>query len=193
MDCTRFERWLDEGMAGLEGSRIEAEKHAGSCGRCAAAAEAAGLLESALAAPAARAPAGFTDRVMSRVRAGTRFRGSAAVLPSSILPLWIRVLADPAAAIPVTLGILALMIAGMPGVVAGLLSPALRAASILFDSLPEWPAAGPASLPAQAGITLAILPVVWLASCLLFRWTETLFSGKGPGTAVARRGRARPA
>jgi len=175
MDCTGFERWLDEGMPGLVASRGEAEEHAGSCRRCAAAAEAARFLESALMEPAAKAPAGFTDRVMSRVRAGARFRGADAPFrTSSALPLWIRVLSDPATAVTITLGILFLMIAGRPQVIAGVLSPVLRATSILLVSLPEWFGAGQASLPAQAGIALGILPIVLLASSSLFRWSEAL-------------------
>ncbi len=135
--------------------------------------------------PAAKAPAGFADRVMSRVRAGARFSGADAPFrAASAMPWWIRALSDPAGAIPITLGILFLIIAGRPQVFAGILAPLLRATSILLVSLPEWSGAGLASplasLPVQAGFALGILPIVLLASSPLFRWSEALFSRKRP-------------
>ena len=188
MDCIEFERWLDEGMTGYEAVRGAAERHATSCPACATAAAAARSVEALLAASPASAPSGFADRVMQRVRAGARPGGAAAWIPAApAMPWWIRALSDPATAVTITLGILFLLIAGSPGTIAAVLSPVFRAASILLPSSLESSGTASASLPVQAGIALGILPIALLASFPLFRWSEALFSGKGPGVGFRAR------
>ena len=179
MDCNEFERWLDEGMPGSETSRGAAERHAASCRRCAEAAAMARTLEALLAMSASSAPAGFAGRVMERVLLAARTGHPAIPIPAApAMPWWIRAMSDPAAVVTFTLGVLGLMIAGNPRAVGGILSPLLRAASVLLLSSPAQPAPGPASLPVQAGIALAILPIVMLASFPLYRWSGALFRRK---------------
>jgi len=176
MDCSRFERWLDDGMPGDEASRGAAERHAVSCPACAAAAEAARSVEVLLAASPAATPPGFAGRVMVRVRAGERLRASVArIPPAPAMSWWIRALSDPAAAVTFTLGVLCLMIAGRSHALAGILSPLLRAASVLVASSLEGPGTGPVRPAVQAGIALGILPIAVLASFPLYRWSAGLF------------------
>jgi len=176
MDCNEFDRWLDEAMPGDDASREAAERHAASCRGCAEAAGAARTLEALLAAPAGSAPSGFAARVMERVRLGMRTGRPVVRIPAvPAMPWWIRAMSDPAAAVTFTLGVLCLMIAGRSHALAGILSPLLRAASVLVASSLEGPGTGPVRPAVQAGIALGILPIAVLASFPLYRWSAGLF------------------
>jgi len=64
--CAAFEGWLDDGRP--DWNELPAQLHAGSCGHCTSALQAALSVELALALPSvAIAPAGFTDAVMRRL------------------------------------------------------------------------------------------------------------------------------
>jgi hypothetical protein len=101
MNCGRFEQLLDANGPG--DLPADALAHANECPRCARALAAARLIDAALvSSSAARAPAGFTDRVLARIRmpevpvpmrAIPRF-----AVPFDPLPAWIRFVAEPASA-----------------------------------------------------------------------------------------------
>jgi hypothetical protein len=114
MNCSEFDRWLDEGSPGAR--RAAAMLHAGGCARCARALEAERAVAAALRAEAAaamEASAGFVARVMARVEgaaavAEARARSmpvGAAAIPA-VRPSWWTVFAsDPISVVSVTLGI----------------------------------------------------------------------------------------
>jgi hypothetical protein len=105
MDCERFERWLDEGLPAEMGAAVHA--HAAACARCAAALDAARALDAALERSAVVAPAGFDARVMERVARARLARLLAWAEPDA-LPWWVRAAAEPATALSLVLGALAL-------------------------------------------------------------------------------------
>ena len=115
MNCSEFDRWLDEGSP--EGERATAMLHAGGCARCARALEAERAVTAALRAEAAtssiEASAGFVARVMAGVesaaadagaRAGSMPAGAAAV-PAARPSWWTVFASDPISVVSVTLGI----------------------------------------------------------------------------------------
>jgi hypothetical protein len=107
MTCSKFDRWLDEGMP--EPASDHALAHARACVRCAAALETARAVESALAKEVAptRAPAGFSSSVMARVRASeSALAREARPLPTS--PWWIAILSDPVSSVSITVAALTL-------------------------------------------------------------------------------------
>lgn len=119
MNCSEFDRWLDEGSP--EGERAAAVLHAGGCARCARALEAERAIVSALraeaATPSMEASAGFVARVMARVegvagevavaREGVHAglaRGGGAV-PAARPAWWTVFASDPISVVSVTLGV----------------------------------------------------------------------------------------
>ena len=91
MICQAFDRWLDQGMPpGGEAAFLD---HAASCPACARARAAAEALEGALTGSPIRlqAPAGFADRVMSRIE-----HPVLAPMTAPATPWWLRALTEPA-------------------------------------------------------------------------------------------------
>lgn len=193
-DCKQFARWLDDGGAGGAHPDPEldacARVHAAECSDCARLLAADRSVDTLLRSdvPADRspgyaaAPPGFADFVMAQVALTpqvkivgepVRLPGLAA-LPTDVLPWWIRAAAQPA-------GVLALVLAG----VAAAFTPQLLGVS---RSVPAWSAGvlarlagwlAPGIVRANAilggdpwiltGVTLALLPLVALASIALYR------------------------
>jgi hypothetical protein len=104
MNCLAFEALLDEGTPGRLNEAALA--HARDCGSCARSLERARSLESALERHFASsagphelaAPAGFTDRVMARVRR-SESRGVRWLTLPDALPWWVRTAAEPSVAL----------------------------------------------------------------------------------------------
>jgi len=189
MNCERLERWLDDGMPAT--GEAEAQAHAASCARCAAALTAARELDLRLEAALTAAPAGLTPRIMERIAAIEGMRESnsrAAALPQPAegpVPWWARAAADPAAALAFALAALvlwkrdailapALVLAARAGglgdvLAGGLASPALRGPSASIARLVTDMASRP---EIALGIALALAPgAAWLA-WRLWRWGE---------------------
>jgi hypothetical protein len=105
-----LDRWLDEGMP--EPGSAAARDHARACPRCAAAIETAEAVERALSVHGvepAHAPAGFSTRVMERVREVESIR----VREVHEIPKprwWFSLLSDPVSIVSVTL---AFLVAGL--------------------------------------------------------------------------------
>ena len=169
MDCTCVERWLDEGMPEVTEAWNETEIHLRSCARCSAAVEAARSLESWLATPPEHPPSGFVDRVFRQVRKEQRDHPAARPLPVRTIPWWIRVAANPAAAVAVTLA----------AVVCGVLADALfpRSLDAVVRSVGDVVATsfgrlGPVWTNPVIGrsVALGMLPIVVLGSIALYEW-----------------------
>jgi hypothetical protein len=173
MDCAAFTRWLDEGLPIAEAPAMEA--HAATCARCAAALRAERALATALGPDAERAPERFAERVMERV---ARARVAALVgAESDPLPWWVRVVAEPAAA-------LALALAALVWWQAPTLA---RAAAQALQALASPGATGllrQIALPRLAldlsrlsnpyllfGVMLALLPFAWWAGLAVYHWS----------------------
>lgn len=177
MNCSAFERWLDEGMPPGAAEADEARRHAGACVACAAALEAVVVLDRLLEGPPAAAPVGLTDHVMARIDKQRPARaGGALAFPEPDLPWWIRAIVDPAC-------VFALLLAGILTWGAGALLGYGQAAVAGLGSI--LISAG-LSLAAREtlllGLALGALPgVVWIAY-LAFRWTERLAWPAIPGT-----------
>lgn len=167
MNCRDFEHWLDEGGPGA--GAAEAASHAASCVSCARAQRAADSLESLLAAPPAPAPAGFTDRVMARVRPAAPL----SVAPfSPPMPWWIRAAGDPVTVL--ALGLAAAVAWGWDG----LWAVAAAARSALAGVGP--PAALPDLAPSTAlGLQLAMATLLALLAPGLHRMAARL-AARGP-------------
>lgn len=104
MNCSEFDRWLDEGSP--EGERSAATFHAGGCARCARALEAeravAAALRAEAAAPSIEAPARFVARVMARVEGVSTVR---VAIPAARPSWWAVFASDPISIVSVTLGV----------------------------------------------------------------------------------------
>ncbi len=185
MNCRTFEAWLDEGMPATGGG--EAARHAGACANCAAALEAARAIEGLLAIGAARAPAGFSDRVMARVAAPARALGGAipeaafatpalseAAFATPALPWWVRAAAEPACALALALA--GLLIWAGDALLASARAVATALGSAIAGALLEMSAGSTllASETLRLGLAIAALPgVLWFAY-VGFRWAERL-------------------
>ena len=192
MKCSRFAAWLDAGAP--DAMAPKARAHAATCPACAQALTASAELEAILAEPGLHAPAGFTDRVLARVRAAETDPARALriqalrVAPANALAWWIRAAAEPASACALVLAALvmwqgkALWLLGTTG--------AVRAA--------EWIARGAGSAVAtpdlslvlpttfgeptvQLGLLMGVAPLALLAGQALFRWTGRLAGGSVVG------------
>lgn len=184
MNCERFGQQLDaEGPAGLTAA---AREHVDACPRCARALAAARSIEAMLEAPVAtRAPSGFTDRVLARIRTGRQPKAVPAALRPfpgfDPMPAWIRFFAEPATA--GALVIAALIVWQAPR----LLTLARAWASALASAAAQDAAAGPTQWatalqaafhdPVRLALVMAGGSLAPLAALFLFRWTERLTAG----------------
>ncbi|HTM57800.1 MAG TPA: hypothetical protein VL123_05235 [Candidatus Udaeobacter sp.] len=182
MNCVDLDRWLDQGAP--DSLEAATRAHAGSCPRCAAEIARMSEIDRALASFHAPAPSGFTSGVMRRVAAFPR--RPILWAPAPPVAWWVRVAADPAAA-------LALLLAGLILLGDGALT---RMATVLAQGLVEGAkdllAAGPSALstvPAALGLrgafaapsaalalALTLLPGLLWGSWRLFGWIERAFS-----------------
>ena len=199
MNCLEFERLLDEG----EPARLTAEAlaHARTCVECARSLARARSLERALEAhfsSALDAPAGFTDRVMTRVERGEA-RGVRWLTLPDPLPAWTRAAAEPSAALAlVALGLLIwrsdLWLAGARAAWAALALAPVRAGEWLttiglgpvhqaFAQLFAGPAAAGAppgtTWAVGLGLLLGVAPLVLLCGWLAWRAGERLVDAVG--------------
>ncbi len=186
MDCVEFERWLDEGMPSDEGAATRA--HALSCPRCAAEEARARAIESALATPAASVPAGFADRVLSRVEADARPSVPAVPLPRLLaVPRWVRPLGAPVVAIPLALALFLLVFTGRPDPVLTAIEPVAGTISLLLARVSDRLHPLPLSLLARMSIALGLLPAIVTASIALRRWCESVVgAGSWPSVLALR-------
>lgn len=101
MNCERFEQLLDAN--GPDDLTADALAHADACTWCARALAAARSIEAAFViSSAAKAPPGFTDRVLARIRLSADPAPVRALprfgAPFDPLPAWIRFVAEPTTA-----------------------------------------------------------------------------------------------
>jgi hypothetical protein len=187
--CATFEQWLDEGMPATDADRARA--HAGQCARCASLLASAIELESRLEAAPAPAPPGFAERVMRRIaevearaaapaeplatRASHAAPARARVTALPTLPWWGRAAAQPASALAAALAALVVwqepalrLVASRAATLAALNAPRLVA-------FPTAPALRP---EVELGLALAAAPVLILAAFSLYRWMESLTTGR---------------
>lgn len=195
MRCADLERWLDEG--GAPEGHLEAMAHARICARCSAALAAVDQLESLLEGPAQPAPAGFAARVMARVAVTPQVRSRIPVtelLPYfQTVPWWVRATLEPAS-------LLALLLASTlmwrgDALVTLTSTGAAQLAAWLARTLPApgpvpFEAADPATAPwlqpiVVTSVALALAPLAWMGSRVLFRWSEQL-AGPRPARPAAR-------
>jgi hypothetical protein len=164
VNCEGFERWLD--TFAFEAPSDEARAHLASCERCAALWRAEVAMEAALGGRALRAPADFTERVMSRV-------AEPVVLWTPALPWWAQAAMEPAT-------VLALTIAGLVVAAWEPLRGAVAVAEVVV-------AHGVASLPALVtplssatvtGLEIAALSLLTLAALPLFGLTSRLWASR---------------
>jgi hypothetical protein len=184
MNCERFEQQLDaEGPAGLTAA---AQAHADACPRCARALAAARSVEAMLDVPVVtRAPSGFTDRVLARIRTEAHPKAAPAA-PRAFsgfdpMPTWIRFIAEPATA--GALVIAALIVWQAPQ----LLTLARAWTSALASAAAQDAAAGPTQWatalqaafhdPVRLALVMAGGSLAPLVALYLFRWTERLTTG----------------
>jgi len=197
MKCGRFADWLDAGAP--DAMATEAHAHAASCPSCARALAAATELEAILRSPALRAPAGFTDRVLTRVREAEAAPAQAPrtwamrVVPANALAWWVRAAAEPATAFALGLAALvmwqgrSLWLLGTTG--------AVRAAEWIVRgagtqvATPDLSVALPAAFgepTVQLGLLMGVAPLALLAGRALLRWTERLAGGTVAGPSPRR-------
>ena len=175
--CRAFDTWLDEGMPEADGA---ARAHAAGCARCARALDAARALGRALADELHAAPRGFTEAVMARIA----IRAPGLTMPPTSLAWWLRAPAHPAAALALMLA--AVVTAGRGAIADWALGLRVATAEAVARGLPSA-LTGALALPGfeepvvRFGIALGLVPLVLLASLVLYRWSEGW-----PGTALAR-------
>jgi hypothetical protein len=162
VNCEGFERWLDAGA--IETPSDGARAHLASCERCAALWRAEVAMEAALSGRALRAPADFTERVMSRV-------AEPVVLWTPALPWWAQAAMEPAT-------VLALTIAGLVVAVWEPLRGAVAVAEVVVArgvaSLPDLVI--PLSSTTVTGLEIAALSLLTLAALPLFGLTSRLWT-----------------
>lgn len=184
MNCHQFEQLLDAN--GPNDLPADARAHASRCARCTRALAAARSIESLLVAPTTvPAPAGFTDRVLARLRmppAPAISTVPPVAIPFDPLPQWIRFVAEPATA--GALAIAALIVWQAPRLLAlarALASAvAARAAAGGTADLVVWPAATRAALEndgVRLALTVAGASLAPIAAFLLYRWSERFAAG----------------
>lgn len=168
MNCEAFERWLDEGR--LETSEPAMLAHAAGCARCGAALAAMSELEHALESSSTPAPAHFTERVMSRIREQRARATDLTVEPA--FAWWVRVAADPAAALALVVAALVLWRGDSlwrAGVV--FTTNAARLATAAGHATPALPA--PLQAPyVSLAFALALAPLALWGSARLYAWGE---------------------
>ena len=172
MKCSRFERWLDEGMP--EPDAAPARDHAARCGPCGIRLAAAVELDALFDEGVTAAPATFTDRLMARIeQAPPPERAALPLFLPDPLPWWVRAAGDPATALSFILA--GLVVWRLPVLV----EIGTRLVNRLADlAQPAWttPPAGNGST--DAAITLALTvgfaPLLAWASFLLYRASRNL-------------------
>jgi hypothetical protein len=196
MNCRDFTAWLDAGGTSNDPADRAAHAHMRGCARCAALQRAALEIDALLGTATSPAPAGFVARVASRLAAESAASGVRAPAPSHastpsrppwfpalpaplsqapLLPLWVRVLTQPAC-------IAAGVVAALWGAIlaAGSLlragGPAALELQVLVTPWREWLAEmGSAALFTtplrQFGVAVAVLPLVVLGAMVLYRTT----------------------
>ena len=192
MNCRELGRWLDDG--GAPGRYLEAMAHARICAHCSAALGALDELESLLGAPAAPAPAGFAARVMARV-AETRQAGARVPVMELLpffpsVPWWVRIALEPASLLAMLLASVmmwrgdALYALASGGAVhlaawlAGASMPSVPMPALVLDP-------GPATAiwlqpTVVTALALGALPMAWMGSRVLYRWTAALSGPRHP-------------
>lgn len=95
MNCSGFERWLDEGRRGAD--RPAAERHARECDECATRLRVTSEIEDLLGCRFAAAPPSLTDRVMASLPPRPLHRDPP--MPELELPWWVRMVQEPLTAI----------------------------------------------------------------------------------------------
>jgi len=184
MNCERFEQLLDaEGPAGLTAA---AREHADACPRCARALTAARSIEALLDAPVAvRAPSGFTDHVLARIRIEARPQPAAAA-PRAFagfdpMPAWVRFIAEPAIAGALVIAALIVWQAPQLMTMARTWASALgsAAAQDAATGSMQWATALQAAFrdPLSLALMVAGGSLAPLAALLLFRWSERMTTG----------------
>ena len=190
MNCAAFEAWLDEGMPAAK--RGAAEAHASVCERCAAAWKAARAIESMLVGPLPPAPHGFTPTVMARVREDLASRMTRP--PFAGLPWWVRVAAEPAAALGLIAGALvawrpetlwALALAASDEVGRQWRDIASPLASLIQGASPM--VAGGDVLAVQIGLVLGLLPLALTTAWWLHGWVERICLERASRLGPSRR------
>jgi anti-sigma factor RsiW len=165
VSCESFERWLDEGD--LESLTGEVRHHLATCPRCAALWRAETAMQAALSRRALKAPADFTEHVMSRV-------AEPALVWTPALPWWIQAAMEPAT-------VLALAIAGLVVAAWEPLHGAVAMAQVIVArgvaSLPMLFA--PLSPAAITGLEIAAVSLITLGALPLFGLTRRLWTASG--------------
>ena len=184
MNCEAFERLLDvEGVTALSAT---ATAHAQDCPRCARALEAARSVDAVLVATTSvRAPSGFTDRVLARIRTEAKPRAAAVMprvaSPFDPVPAWIRFMAEPtiagAAVLAALIGWQAPRLLELGRAWASAL--AVSAAQDAVAGPSQWATALQAAFndPVRLALLVAAASLAPLAGLFLFRWTERLTIG----------------
>jgi hypothetical protein len=162
VNCEGFERWID--TLAFETPSDEARAHLASCERCAALWRAEVAMEAALSGPALRAPADFTERVMSRV-------AEPAVFWAPALPWWAQAAMEPATVLALT----------MAGLVVAAWEP-LRGAAAVAEVVVVRGVASlsapllPLSSAAVTGLEIAAVSLLTLAALPLSGLTSRLWA-----------------
>jgi hypothetical protein len=174
--CERFRSDLD-----ALGPDVVATAHAATCPGCARALAAARAIDAELAAPRSASSAGFTERVMARVRADAAPAPVVVAQPVLTDPMspWVRLASEPRVA--GALVIAALLIAYAERLLAfgrtGLLAAAAWLAGGAVNGL------APVTRPLAAlattdnlrlALTCATLTMLALLAVPLYRWSERL-------------------
>jgi hypothetical protein len=182
MNCSAFESWLDRGREARE--RASALAHAGACERCARSLTAAAAVDLLLAQPPASAPHGFGERVMRRVAAVRR--PLAAHVFEHPVEWWVRLAAEPAAALALVLAALLawrgdLLLRAVP-----LVSRWSAGASVALTAASPSSLAHVSRTPLIAlAFALAALPIVLWISWRAFVWVERACVPAHPATGAA--------
>ena len=170
MNCTRFGRWLDEGMP-FAGA-WKALAHAATCERCAEAQRAALELETLLALEPIPAPAAIRDAVVQRIGAERRaaaVEATTRALPPEPLPWWVQAAGEPRLALGVAAAVLLYRGADSITSLFASVGPAVRTSLGSFGAqIP--PLVNPVS---WFGLAWAAVPVGLLAAVALYRGVES--------------------
>jgi hypothetical protein len=186
MNCDRFEHQLDAN--GPDDLPADALAHVAQCARCQRARVAARSIDALLVAPSSvAAPAGFTDRVLARIRTTSPAPLGSAVMtpiakPFDPLPEWIRFVAEPATA--GALVVAALIVWQQPRLLSfgRALASALAARAAGGSAIDPglWPEAMRAAFASDAvrlALVVAGCSLTPLVAFSLYRWTERLAAG----------------
>ena len=184
MNCTRFDRWLDEGMPAAVAAR--ALTHAATCSRCEQAQRTALEVEALLALEPVPAPPALRDAVLTRIAAGQRF-GAAEVKSRALqpdpLPWWVRAAAEPRVAVGLAAAVV--LYRGV-GEVASLVANAGSVFGTSLGSLtPQFP---PLVNPVSwFGLACAAVPVSLLGSMALYRGADAWIQRAALGSRILDR------